>query len=199
MLIDQVSGIVLAGGRARRMGGVDKGLVDLDGAPMISHVVRRIRPQMSKMIISANRNLPEYGKWSDQVVADTIGEFDGPLAGMASGLELVETEFAVTVPCDSPLVSNDLVSRMYDACVSKAADIAVAHDGARLQPVFALLRRTLGASIVEFLESGERKIDKWFERHDFTTVDFSDTPESFLNINTQDDKLHLLALGRLYD
>ena len=198
MLIDQVTGIVLAGGRARRMGGVDKGLVDLDGAPMISHGVRRIRPQVNKMIISANRNLPEYRKWSDQVVADTIGEFDGPLAGMASGLELVETEFAVTVPCDSPLVSNDLVSRMYSACVSKAADIAVAHDGARLQPVFALLRRTLGASIVEFLESGERKIDKWFERHDFTAVDFSDTPESFLNINTQDDKLHLLALGRLY-
>jgi molybdopterin-guanine dinucleotide biosynthesis protein A len=199
MSIDQVTGIVLAGGRARRMGGVDKGLVDLDGAPMISHVVRRIRPQVSEMIISANRNLPEYRKWSNQVVADTIGEFDGPLAGMASGLELVETDFAVTVPCDSPLVSNDLVSRMYDACVSSAADIAVAHDGVRLQPVFALMQKTLGASIIEFLESGERKIDKWFERHDFIAVDFSDSPESFLNINTQDDKLHLLALERLYD
>ncbi|MFC1680590.1 molybdenum cofactor guanylyltransferase MobA [Pseudomonadota bacterium] len=198
MSIKQVTGIVLAGGRARRMGGIDKGLIDLDGMPMIAHVVRRLMPQVSGIIISANRNLTEYGEWTDRVVKDTIGDFDGPLAGMASGLDLVNTEFAATVPCDSPLLTKDLISRMYRECVSRAADIAVAHDGERLQPVFTMMRPSLGASILGFLESGERKIDKWFEQHAFISVDFSDRPESFLNINTEDDKRRLLALGRLY-
>ena len=194
-----VTGIILAEGRARRMGGVDKGLIDLDGSPMIAHVVRRLIPQVSSIIISANRNLKEYGKWTDRVVKDAIGDFDGPLAGMASGLDLVDTEFAATVPCDSPLLPKDLISRMHRECVSRAADIAVAHDGERLQPVFTMMRPSLGASILEFLESGERKIDKWFDQHAFVAVDFSDSPESFLNINTEEDKHRLIALDRLYE
>ena len=181
------------------MGGVDKGLIDLDGSPMITHIVRRLMPQVGDIVISANRNLTEYRKWSDRIVEDTIGEFDGPLAGMASGLALVDTEFAATVPCDSPLLTMDLVSRMYRACVSQVVDIAVAHDGERLQPVFTMMRPSLAASILEFLGSGERKIDKWFEQHTSVAVDFSDAPETFLNINTEDDKRHLLALDRLYE
>lgn len=199
MSVNQITGIVLAGGRARRMGGVDKGLIELDGAPMISHVVLRFRPQVSRIIISANRNLAEYRQWSDCVVRDSIGEFDGPLAGMASGMELVDTEFAATVPCDSPLLCKDLTSRLHDECVSRRADIAVAHDGERLQPVFSLMRASLSPSILAFLESGERKIDKWFDQHQTVAVDFSDARESFLNVNTEEDRLALLARSRQAD
>jgi molybdopterin-guanine dinucleotide biosynthesis protein A len=181
------------------MGGIDKGLVDLAGAPMVAHVVRRLRPQVKRIIISANRNQSEYLKWTEQVVADAVGEFDGPLAGVASALELVNTEYAATAPCDSPLLAEDMVSRMYHACVTERADIAVASDGSRLQPVFSLLRASLGPSIADFLDSGERKIDKWYQRHAVVTVDFSDVPESFMNINTDEDKAMLLAQGGLHD
>ncbi len=196
---DQTAGIILAGGRARRMGGVDKGLIDLDGAPMVAHVVRRLRPQVKQIIISANRNLSEYQNWSDRVVQDAIGEFHGPLAGMASGLESADCEYAATVPCDSPLLARDLVARMHHACLTAQADIAVASDGDRIQPVFTFLRTSLRASIVAFLRSGERKIDKWFERHAVVVVDFSDESESFHNVNTPEDKVYLVAHNRLYD
>lgn len=192
MSIEKITGIILAGGRARRMGGADKGLVDLGGTPMVAHVAHRLKTQVKQIIISANRNTGEYQRWSDQVVADMVGEFDGPLAGMASGLQLVDTPYAATVPCDSPLLATDLTERLYSACLSESSEIAVAHDGERLQPVFSLVRSSLGSSIVAFLEAGERKIDKWFEQHSFVVVDFSDKPESFLNINTPDDKLNVL-------
>ena len=190
---DRVTGIILAGGRARRMGGVDKGLIDLDGSPMVSYVVHQFRPQVRRVIISANRNLTEYRRWSEFVVTDTFGEFEGPLAGMASAMALVDTEFAATVPCDSPLLCADLASRMYAECIERDVDIAVANDGERLQPVFTLMRASLAPSILSFLRSGERKIDKWFTEHETIAVDFSDARESFLNVNTEQDRQALLA------
>ncbi|MDA9982343.1 molybdenum cofactor guanylyltransferase [Gammaproteobacteria bacterium] len=188
---DQITGLILAGGRARRMGGVDKGLAELDGRPMVTHVIDRLAPQVGRIIINANRNLAVYRAWSNTVVKDRIGEYDGPLAGVASGLEAADTEFMLTVPCDCPLVANDLTERMYHGLISERAEIAVATDGQRLQPVFMLLGRGLLASIESFLAAGERKIDKWFENHAVTVVDFSDESDTFLNINSIEEKEEL--------
>lgn len=188
---DQITGLILAGGRARRMGGVDKGLVELGGKPMVTHVVNRLAPQVRRIIINANRNLAVYRKWSSTVVKDRIGDYAGPLAGVACGLEVANTEFVITAPCDCPLVANDLTERMYRELICERAEIAVASDGQRLQPVFMLLGRGLLPSIESFLVSGERKIDKWFEHHALTVVDFSDKPETFLNINSIGEKEEL--------
>ena len=193
MLHKDVTGLILAGGRARRMGGVDKGLVILAGKPLMAHVVERLTPQVEQIIISANRNLPEYGSWADTVIKDSIGEYDGPLAGIASGLEVSTTDYVLTAPCDSPLLARDLADRMYTESVSAKAEVAVASDGKRLQPVFMLIHRSLLTSMVAFLEAGERKIDKWFDQHAVTVVDFSDEPETFININTVEEKEELAS------
>ena len=196
---DQITGLILAGGRARRMGGVDKGLIDIGGKPMIAHVVDRLSPQVKQIIINANRNLGEYEKWAELVVKDSFGEFDGPLAGMASGLESADTEYVVTAPCDSPLLADDLAIRMHSQCTAQNAELAVATDGNRLQPVFTLLRHSLLSSMMSFLQAGERKIDKWFDQHIITVVDFSDKPETFLNVNTIEEKENLAARYGLHD
>lgn len=193
MLHQDITGLVLAGGRARRMGGVDKGLLELGGKPMVAHIVDRLRPQVRTIIINANRNLNEYERWSDTVIKDSIGEFDGPLAGVASGLEAAETTLILTVPCDSPLIAEDLAGRMRSQLVLDNAEIAVASDGDRLQPVFMLLQRSLLPSIVGFLQAGERKIDKWFAQHEVTVVDFSDRSETFLNVNTPEERDELVV------
>lgn len=190
---EEITGLVLAGGRARRMGGVDKGLIELAGRPMIEQVVERLRPQVGLVIINANRNRSVYERWSDIVIADRIGDFEGPLAGMAAGLEVADTPWMLAVPCDSPLLPEDLADRLYDQALSEQAEIAVVHDGERIHPVFAMLHRQLLPSLSSFLHEGERKIDRWFGRHSVTTVDFSDQPRAFMNINTLADKSEVLS------
>lgn len=185
---DKITGLILAGGRAQRMGGIDKGLTELRGRPMVAHVVQRISPQVSHIVINANRNLDRYHEWSDAVIKDQFGDFAGPLAGVASGLGVAQTDLVLTVPCDSPLVSENYADRMYHQMLEEQSDIAVASDGNRIQPVFMLLRRTLLPSVQAFLERGERKIDRWYAEHTLSTVDFSDDPNTFLNINTLSEK-----------
>lgn len=195
---EDITGIILAGGRAQRMGGIDKGLVELQGKPMIAYVLKRLTPQVGRIIINANRNLDDYRYWADSIVKDSIGEYDGPLAGMASGLEATSTKYALTCPCDSPLLAGDLAKRMYSQSIAEQAEIAVASDGSRLHPVFLLIQQSLLPSILAFLRAGERKIDKWFEQHTTTIVDFSDKPETFLNVNTIEDKEKLASKLDLY-
>ncbi len=184
----EVTGVVLAGGQGRRMGGTDKGLLELAGKPMVQHVLERLRPQVKTVLINANRNTERYAKFGCQVVADRVGDFFGPLAGMASGMRAARTEFVLTVPCDSPLVAADLAERLASALNEHGADIAVASDGERLHPVFALLACRLYDSVVKFLEHGERKIDRWFEGQRTVVVDFSDRRRSFLNVNHPEDR-----------
>lgn len=197
MPYQNITGLILAGGRARRMGGIDKGLVELDGKPMIAYVVDSLLPQVGTIIINANRNLTKYREWAGTVVKDRTGEYDGPLAGIASGLEAATTELVLTTPCDSPLLARDLTERMYQGRISARAEIAVASDGQRLQPVFMLLERSLLSSIEAFLAIGERKIDKWFANHVVTVVDFSDQPDTFLNINSMEEKEALAGRFKL--
>ncbi|MCW8891126.1 MAG: molybdenum cofactor guanylyltransferase [Sedimenticola sp.] len=185
---ESITAVILAGGMARRMGGEDKGLVMLDGKPLIEHVLARIAPQAEAILINANRNAERYGAYGHPVISDSLHDFQGPLAGFLAAMHSVESDFIVTIPCDGPCLPADLIQRLYRAQQSAGAEIAVAHDGHRMQPVYALISTQLEASLSTFLASGERKIDKWYGQHNTVTVDFSDAPETFLNINTPEER-----------
>ena len=194
---EDVTGVVLAGGRATRMGGVDKGLVSVSGRPMIAWVIDVLRPQVADLFVNANRNLDRYREFGCPVIDDGDREFRGPLAGIASGLRAAASPYVAFAPCDSPLVCGDLVTRLRAALSRENTRIAVAHDGKRLQPVFALLERSLLDELMRYLDSGERKIDRWFAEHGYALADFSDVADSFANINAPDEKRALeLQLGR---
>ena len=174
------------------MGGTDKGLIELNGRPMVDYVVSALRPQVSELLINANRHLEQYAEIGDcPVISDQIQGFVGPLAGMASAMESCGSPFLLTAPCDSPLVAPDLAKRLFQSLKDEDAEISVAHDGERLQPVFALLSRELLPSILCYLTDGHRKIDQWYESRRFTTSDFSDRPDMFLNINTPEQREQL--------
>lgn len=182
-----ITGVILTGGRATRMGGQDKGLLPLAGQPLIAYAVRALRPQVGALLINANRNIDAYGGFGCTVAPDRAGHFLGPLAGMLTALEHATTPYVVSVPCDSPLLPQDYTERMYTALLQHRAELSVASDGERLQPVFALLSTALAASLNAYLDNGERKIDRWFARHSMVAVDFSDTPAMFRNINTPEE------------
>lgn len=190
---EQVTGVILAGGRATRMGGVDKGLVPINGRPMIAWVIDTLRPQVAEVLVNANRNRDRYGEFGSRVIDDGDSEFRGPLAGMVSGMRAARTPWVAVVPCDSPLIVGQLVERLYAAVAASGSRIAVAHDGERLQPVCALLARDLLDDLAGYLDDGERKIDRWYARHGYATVDFSDVAASFANINAPDDRRALEA------
>jgi molybdopterin-guanine dinucleotide biosynthesis protein A len=173
------------------MGGMDKGLVKVAGVPMASWVVRSLRPQVSRILINANRNLDAYAELGFEVVSDASDDYLGPLAGIASGMAAAGTGYLVTAPCDSPLVVGDLVARLHEVAAATGADVVVAHDGERLQPVFALLRCQLLESLQSYLDGGGRKIDGWYRQHRMATADFSDCPENFLNINEPAERAQL--------
>lgn len=191
-----ITGLVLAGGQARRMGGVDKGLVEIAGRPMIEHVLDALVPQVGPVFINANRNLERYAGYGLRVLSDTREGFLGPLAGVLSALTVVETSFLLTAPCDSPLLAPDLAERLHAALVKVGADIAVAHDGQRQQPTFLLLRSGLAAHLAGFLDAGGRKIDRWFEHHRLAEADMSDRAESFVNVNDPGELERIAALLR---
>ena len=186
-----ITAVILAGGEARRMGGVDKGLVEVAQKPMIEYVINAVAPQVSKLLINANRNQDAYAQYGFPVVADTLEGFHGPLAGMASAMQIVDTDYMLSLPCDSPHVPNDLAQRLFKKLDAAHAEISVAHNGERLQPVFCLLKTSLLDSMLNYLNSGERKIDRWFTQHEMVTADFSDKPETFINVNSPEDIVRL--------
>lgn len=185
--IGGITGLILAGGAARRMGGGDKGLTELAGKPLIEHALARLAPQVDALIINANRNVARYADYGHPVVTDERQGFQGPLAGMASGIKAAETEFMVCAPCDSPLLPEDLVERLFRRLREQDAELSVAHNGERLQPVFTLMRTALASSLLAFLDGGGRKIDQWFQRHQLALADFSDQPAAFSNVNSPEE------------
>ena len=187
MAEDTITGIILAGGQAKRMNGQDKGLVQLNKKPMIEYVLNAIKPQVDNIIINANRNHSIYEEYGFPVVADQITGYCGPLAGMASGLQAANTPFIVTVPCDSPLIPDNLVHRLYSLLQDEDAEICTALANGRSQPVFTLMKSELLSSMLEFLNDGERKIDKWFEKHRLAIADFSDQADTFINVNSAEE------------
>jgi molybdopterin-guanine dinucleotide biosynthesis protein A len=180
-----VSGIVLAGGLGRRMGGVDKGLQPLRGKPMVEHVLARLAPQVGEIIINANQNAATYEKFGHRVVADDIAGFAGPLAGLHAGLKAARHPLVVTVPCDSPFLPSDLVFRLHSSL--KDHDLAVAKTGEQAHPVFALVKKTLLKNLAAFLSGGGRKIDAWYGALNYVEVLFDDEADAFRNINTREE------------
>jgi molybdopterin-guanine dinucleotide biosynthesis protein A len=184
---DGITGVILAGGMGRRLGGQDKGLIEIDGRPLIAHVIDALRPQVSTLFISANRNLDRYRSFGHRVMKDAVAAHCGPLGGIATAMQCVTTPFLLTVPCDAPLVPADLCCRLSQTLHSQAADVSMVYDGHRIQPLFALLRRELLMHLIAYLDQGERKVSAWFNQHDFALADLSDQALSFLNLNTPED------------
>ena len=183
----RVTGIVLAGGQGRRMGGVDKGLQPLRGRPMIEWVLERLAPQVDEIVINANQNLEAYARFGHRVIADEVGGFAGPLAGLHAGMKLASRPLVATVPCDSPFLPLDLVARLREGLQASDAELAVAKTGAQPHPVFALVRTSLRANLEAFLAAGGRKIDAWYAPLGIAEVAFDDEAEAFSNINTRNE------------
>ncbi|GJC03511.1 molybdenum cofactor guanylyltransferase MobA [Aeromonas hydrophila] len=180
-----VSAVVLAGGRATRMGGADKGWVELAGRPLIDHVLDRLRPQVDEILINANRSQARYQALAP-VIGDDNPDYLGPLAGMQAGLAAARHDWVLFVPCDGPALPRDLMAR-FRAALTPATELVVAHDGDWLQPVVALLHKSLLPSLSAALAEGERKIDIWFARHQMAVVSFADQPDAFINLNSPDE------------
>lgn len=184
---NDITGLILAGGRGSRMGGIDKGLQMHAGMPLAMHALLRLSPQVGEVMINANRNLGAYESMGAPVWPDALPDYPGPLAGFLTGLEHCETPYLVTAPCDSPLFPEDLVERLAAAFDGAGVELAMAatrEDGElRLQPVFCLMRSSVLESLVRFTSSGRRKIDAWTATLNTVTVEFDDV-RAFVNANT---------------
>ena len=189
----QITGLILAGGKGTRMGSVDKGLQVFRGAPMVEQVLQRLKPQVGKLIINANQHREIYETLGVPVYPDEFSGFAGPLAGLHTGLMHCETPYLVTLPCDSPFLPADLVDKLSEALVAANADIAVAvtgeQTGQQRHPVFCLLARHLKDDLADYLGSGGRKMDAWFSRHAQVDVWFADET-AFANMNTREELDH---------
>ena len=189
-----LTGVVLAGGQGRRMGNVDKGLQLLDGRPLVDWVLNRFVPQVSEVLISANRNRDAYAAFGVRVVEDRVGGFAGPLAGMHAGLSEAGYELVAFVPCDTPLLPHDLVARLVDPLRNDRVDLSVAKTGMQPHPVICLVRKRLLPHLAAFLDNGGRKVDAWYSTLNVTEVAFDDQPRAFSNINTPEE---LKSIGYL--
>jgi molybdenum cofactor guanylyltransferase len=188
----RITGLLLAGGRGTRMGGLDKGLQPLCGEPLALHVAKRVAPQVNALFLSANRHLDDYAAigmpFGARVVTDASNDFPGPLAGILAGLRAARTELVLCVPCDAPNLPRDLAKRLLDALDTAGADIATvathSESGrASLHPVFALLRATLADDLAAALARGEHKVRAWYAHHMTVEVAFSDE-HAFYNANS---------------
>lgn len=182
-----ITGLILAGGQSRRMGGIDKGLQMFRGKRLVDHVYERFAPQVGGIIVNANRNHDAYKSFGVRVVSDAIGGFAGPLAGLHAGLSVSRRPYLATVPCDSPFLPEDLVARLYAGLDGTGADIAVARTGKWLQPVFCLARCGVLDHLADFLKGGGRKVDAWYATLGVAEVAFDDEEKAFSNINTSDE------------
>ena len=183
----KITGVILAGGQGRRMGGVDKGLKVLRGKPLVQWVIERLEPQVDELLINANQNLETYEHLGYRVIPDEIGGFAGPLAGLQRGLTEARHPLVATTPCDSPFLPRDLIARLYAALSRENAEIAVARTGDQPHPVFCLCRKQVLDGLNAFLAAGGRKIDAWYAKLNVVEVAFNDQAEAFSNINTPDE------------
>lgn len=188
--MQKITGIILAGGQGRRMGGTDKGLQLLRGKPLVAWVLERLAPQVDELLISANRNLDAYARLGYRVIPDESGgieKFAGPLAGLQQGLNEAAHPLVLTVPCDSPFLPADLAQRLYAALNRENAQLAVAKTFNQPHPVFCLCRQDLLPHLDAFLKTGGRKFDAWYSTLKVAEVNFDDEAEAFGNINTLEE------------
>jgi len=194
-----ITGLVLAGGRGSRMGGIDKGLQLHHGVPLALHALQRLQPQTGRLMINANRNLAAYEAMGVPVWPDASADYPGPLAGLLAGLLHCETPYLASVPCDTPHFPEQLVATLAQALVAQDADIAMAaiHEDGQLrpQPVFCLLKRGLAESLADYLHAGERKAGRWMAMHRCVPVPFDDAA-AFFNVNTLAELQQLQSIQR---
>lgn len=191
----KVTGVILAGGRARRMNKQDKGLVNFKGRPMVSYAIAALAPLVDQIVINANRNSEQYQQFGWPVVADQTDSFDGPLAGVLAAMIHADADVLLVIPCDSPLIKAEHLQNLLATRAENDADVAVAFDGERLHPVFLAIKTTLKTSLQDYLASGQRKMALWLEQQNMVQVDFSNEPEIFSNINTMIELSALEAGG----
>ncbi len=191
MLTVAISGIILCGGRATRMNGIDKGLVMLQKRPLIQHVIEHLTHQTDEILINANREIALYQTFGYPVLqdshADFIGTYIGPLAGFSLGLQHAKHDYLLTAPCDSPLLPHDLAQRLLSQLIAHNADIAVAKSDGNAHPVFSLCKKSVLASLTAYLAAGERRVSSWQKSLRYVEVDFSDCADVFINLNTFED------------
>ena len=169
------------------MGGVDKGLIQLQKKPLIQHVISRLQPQADEILINANREIAQYEAFGFKVLQDENQDFSGPLAGMLLGLKHAKHDLVLSVPCDSPLLPADLVARLYSGMAESRMDIAVASSDGNAHPVFCLMKKSVLPSLIAFLDAGERKVSTWQKSQKYVEVDFTDCADAFVNLNTLDE------------
>lgn len=188
---EHITGLILAGGRAQRMGGIDKGLIPFHGKPLIETAISRLKPQVSTILINANRSITKYSHYGYPVLMDETPDFSGPLAGFSVGLKHCKTPYLLTSPCDSPLLPTDLAEKMAHQLEDNDLELVFASskedDGKTWsQPVFCLMKSDLQDSLNAFLSKGDLKIDRWFKELRSGTVVFEDA-QAFANVNTPEE------------
>ena len=183
---NNITTVILSGGRSSRMQGEDKGLILLNDKPLISYVVDVVDDRAGRLLISANRNIDAYQQYGE-VIRDELTDFQGPLAGIAKAMAEADTLYLLILPCDSPLVNEILVNRLIQCMADKDMDICVADDGSHIHPTFAIMKTSLKDNLLAFLDSGERKLGLWIEQNNFQKVDCSDQPKVFINLNNPQD------------
>ena len=182
-----ISAIILSGGRATRMGGVDKGLISLQNQPLIQYVISRLQSQVDEILINANREIAQYEAFGFKVLQDENQDFAGPLAGILLGLKHAKHELVLSVPCDSPLLPLDLVARLQKGMAESSMDIAVASSDGNTHPVFCLMKKSVLPNLIGFLDAGERKVSTWQKSQKYVELDFSDCANAFINLNTLEE------------
>jgi molybdopterin-guanine dinucleotide biosynthesis protein A len=186
---NEITALILAGGKSSRLDGEDKGLIHIAGQALIKHLINRLQPQVSRIVISANRNLESYKEFGFPVITDTLANFPGPLAGIYSAMTDADSDLILTAPCDSPFIPKDYAQRMLLTLQQQGDRKAVvAHDGKRIQPVFSLLSCELLPSLTQYLKAGHRKTGEWLLQQHPGIADFSDQENMFFNMNTSEDK-----------
>ena len=201
-MTQKITGVILAGGLGRRMGGIDKGLQELRGRPMMDWVIERFAPQVNELLINANQNVERYAAYGHRVVPDQIPDNAGPLAGLHAALSAATYPLVATVPCDSPFLPADLVFRLFSALTAPGrkspegghgswrpanADLAVARTFDQPHPVFCLCKREVLPHLTDFLAGGGRKVDRWYATLNVVEVAFDDEADAFENINTREE------------
>ena len=179
-----ITGLILAGGRGSRFGGADKGLVRLHDRPMIEYAIDALRPQVSRLLISANRHREAYEAYGLPVIADVIGDYHGPLVGVLSAMRAADTAYLLTVPCDAPAIPPDIAERLSLALAADRREISIASCGGRVQPVFALVSCSLADRLQQYLTTGGRGVEQWARGQQAAIADFPEDGDLFANINT---------------
>jgi molybdopterin-guanine dinucleotide biosynthesis protein A len=187
---EHITGLILAGGRAQRMGGIDKGLISFHQKPLIESAITRLKKQVGPILINANRNITKYAGYGYPVMMDETPDFSGPLAGFSVGLKACKTPYLLTSPCDSPLLPLDLAARLATEMERDSFELVYASSlesgKTWAQPVFCLMRANLQDSLADFLKKGDLKIDRWFKELKTSTVIFDDA-QAFANVNTPEE------------